>query len=42
MIKNSGAIISLNNWLKKLNYQIIVDKEIKIYLSKVDLWQSDF
>lgn len=41
MIKNSGAIISLNNWLKKLNYQIIVDKEIKIYYQNKEIFSKE-
>ncbi len=41
MIKNSGAIISLNNWLQKLNYQIIVDKEIKIYYQNKEIFSKE-
>ena len=41
MIKNSGAITSLNNWFKKLNYQIIVDKEIKIYYQNKEIFSKE-
>lgn len=41
MIKNSKAITSLNNWLQKLNYQIIVDKEIKIYYQNKEIFSKE-
>lgn len=41
MIKNSGAITSLNNWFKKLNYQIIVDKEIKVYYQNKEIFSKE-
>lgn len=41
MIKNSGAITSLNNWFQKLNYHIIVDKEIKIYYQNKEIFSKE-
>lgn len=41
MIKNSGAITSLNNWFQKLNYHIIVDKEIKVYYQNKEIFSKE-